>query len=82
MDQYPVLIHDANFHGNSLANTGRHDAKIFKHFQTTPETGGVNQLGVNGKTGKALLPPVMSPDSGPVGENAATNRTSRREGRQ
>ena len=42
----------------------------------------LDQLGVNGKSGKALLPPVMSPDSGPVGENAATSRTSRREGRQ
>jgi membrane protease subunit HflK len=42
----------------------------------------LDQLGVNGNSGKALLPPVMSPDSGPVGENSATSRTSRREGRQ
>jgi len=39
-------------------------------------------LGVNSNTGKALLPPVLTPDSGPVGENSATSRTSRREGRQ
>jgi len=41
----------------------------------------LDQLG-GGGTGRALMPPIVTPDSGPAGENAATNRTSRREGRQ
>jgi hypothetical protein len=42
----------------------------------------LDQLGGAGGTGRALLPPIVTPDQGPLGENAATNRTSRREGRQ
>jgi len=42
----------------------------------------LDQLGGSGSTGRALMPPIVTPDSGPQGENAATNRTSRREGRQ
>jgi membrane protease subunit HflK len=38
--------------------------------------------GAAGGSTRALLPPVVTPDTGPVGENAATSRTSRREGRQ
>ncbi|MBT8047313.1 MAG: FtsH protease activity modulator HflK [Xanthomonadales bacterium] len=41
----------------------------------------LNQLG-GANSGQALLPPVLTPDSGPVGENQASSRTSRREGRQ
>ncbi len=41
----------------------------------------LDQLGGGSSSAKALLPPVLTPDSGPVGENAATSRTSRREGR-
>ena len=41
----------------------------------------LDQLG-GSSTGRALMPPIVTPDSGPAGENAATNRTSRREGRQ
>jgi len=39
-------------------------------------------LGGNNSNARALMPPVVTPDSGPQGENAATSRTSRREGRQ
>jgi len=42
----------------------------------------LDQLGGGENSGRALLPPVITPDSGPVGENSATSRTSRREGRQ
>jgi membrane protease subunit HflK len=43
----------------------------------------LDQLGGEGNSSaRALLPPVLTPDSGPVGENAASSRTSRREGRQ
>ena len=42
----------------------------------------LNQLGVGASSGEALLPPMITPDSGPVGENSASSRTSRREGRQ
>jgi len=43
----------------------------------------LDQMTGNGGSGRgALLPPVITPDSGPVGENQATSRTSRREGRQ
>jgi membrane protease subunit HflK len=42
----------------------------------------LDQLGGGGSGGRPLLPPVVTPDKGPVGENSATNRTSRREGRQ
>jgi len=42
----------------------------------------LNQLGVGAGSGEALLPPMITPDSGPVGENSASSRTSRREGRQ
>ena len=38
--------------------------------------------GTGSNSGEALLPPVLTPDSGPVGENSASSRTSRREGRQ
>ena len=41
----------------------------------------LNQL-EGGQSGQALLPPVLTPDTGPVGENSASSRTSRREGRQ
>jgi membrane protease subunit HflK len=41
----------------------------------------LGELG-GGGSGSALMPPLVTPDGGPVGENAATNRTSRREGRQ
>ena len=36
----------------------------------------------SGSSGRPLMPPVVTPDGGPVGENQATSRTSRREGRQ
>lgn len=39
-------------------------------------------VGDDANAARALLPPVLTPDSGPVGENSATSRTSRREGRQ
>ena len=42
----------------------------------------LDQLGGGGSGGRALMPPIVTPDTGPQGENAATNRTSRREGRQ
>ncbi len=42
----------------------------------------LDQLGGDASSARALLPPVLTPDSGPVGENSATSRTSRREGRQ
>ena len=42
----------------------------------------LDQLSGGSSSAKALLPPVLTPDSGPVGENSATSRTSRREGRQ
>jgi membrane protease subunit HflK len=42
----------------------------------------LDQLGGGGSGGRPLMPPVVTPDKGPVGENSATNRTSRREGRQ
>jgi membrane protease subunit HflK len=42
----------------------------------------LDQLGGAGTSGRALMPPIVTPDSGPVGENSATSRTSRREGRQ
>jgi membrane protease subunit HflK len=42
----------------------------------------LNQLGIGSGSGEALLPPMITPDSGPVGENSASSRTSRREGRQ
>jgi membrane protease subunit HflK len=42
----------------------------------------LDQLGGGSSSAKALLPPVLTPDSGPVGENSASSRTSRREGRQ
>jgi len=42
----------------------------------------LDQLGGGNNSGRALLPPVLTPDSGPVGENSASSRTSRREGRQ
>jgi membrane protease subunit HflK len=42
----------------------------------------LDQLGGSSSSAGALMPPVLTPDSGPVGENQATSRTSRREGRQ
>jgi membrane protease subunit HflK len=42
----------------------------------------LDQLSGSDSSSRALLPPVMTPDTGPQGENAATNRTSRREGRK
>jgi membrane protease subunit HflK len=42
----------------------------------------LDQLGGSGSSSRALLPPVLPPDSGPVGENSTSSRTSRREGRQ
>ncbi len=42
----------------------------------------LDQLGGSGSGARPLMPPVVTPDTGPVGENSATNRTSRREGRQ
>jgi len=42
----------------------------------------LDQLGGAGSSRGALMPPIVTPDSGPQGENAATSRTSRREGRQ
>ena len=42
----------------------------------------LDQLGGSTSSGRPLMPPVVTPDQGPVGENSATNRTSRREGRQ
>jgi len=42
----------------------------------------LDQLGGGGSGARALMPPIVTPDQGPQGENAATSRTSRREGRQ
>jgi membrane protease subunit HflK len=42
----------------------------------------LDQLGGGNSSASALLPPVLTPDTGPVGENSASSRTSRREGRQ
>jgi membrane protease subunit HflK len=42
----------------------------------------LDSLGGNTSGGSALMPPIVTPDKGPVGENQATSRTSRREGRQ
>jgi membrane protease subunit HflK len=42
----------------------------------------LDKLNGGSSSGQALLPPVLTPDSGPVGENSASSRTSRREGRQ
>jgi membrane protease subunit HflK len=42
----------------------------------------LDQLGGNAGSGRALMPPLVTPDQGPAGENAASNRTSRREGRE
>lgn len=42
----------------------------------------LDQLSGGSSSKGPLLPPVMTPDSGPEGENQATNRTSRREARQ
>jgi membrane protease subunit HflK len=42
----------------------------------------LDQLGGGASSGRALMPPLVTPDTGPVGENAASNRTSRREGRE
>jgi membrane protease subunit HflK len=42
----------------------------------------LDQLGGANGTGRALMPPIVTPDSAPQGENAASSRTSRREGRQ
>ena len=42
----------------------------------------VSTMGGNTSGGSALMPPIVTPDKGPVGENQATSRTSRREGRQ
>jgi membrane protease subunit HflK len=39
-------------------------------------------LGGGSSARRALMPPIVTPDSGPVGENSATSRTSRREGRE
>ena len=42
----------------------------------------LGSMGANASGGNALMPPIVTPDKGPVGENQATSRTSRREGRQ
>jgi membrane protease subunit HflK len=42
----------------------------------------LDQLGGGSSARRALMPPIVTPDSGPVGENSATSRTSRREGRE
>jgi len=42
----------------------------------------LDQLSGSASSRGALMPPVVTPDGGPVGENQATSRTSRREGRQ
>ncbi len=42
----------------------------------------LDQLTGSGSSSGALMPPLVTPDSGPVGENQATSRTSRRESRQ
>jgi membrane protease subunit HflK len=42
----------------------------------------LDQLGGGSSSRRALMPPIVTPDSGPVGENSATSRTSRREGRE
>jgi len=54
------------------------DAESSGNFLYLP----LDQLTGASGSGQALLPPVITPDTGPVGENAATSRTSRREGRQ
>ena len=42
----------------------------------------LDQLTGSTSSRQPLMPPLVTPDSGPVGENSATSRTSRREGRQ
>jgi membrane protease subunit HflK len=42
----------------------------------------LDQLGGNTSSDRALMPPLIAPDQGPVGENSASSRTSRREGRE
>jgi membrane protease subunit HflK len=42
----------------------------------------LDQLGGGSSSRRALMPPIVTPDSGPVGENSASSRTSRREGRE
>jgi membrane protease subunit HflK len=42
----------------------------------------LDSLAGSASGGSALMPPIVTPDTGPVGENQATSRTSRREGRQ
>ena len=42
----------------------------------------LDQLGGGASSGRALMPPLVTPDTGLAGENAASNRTSRREGRE
>ncbi|MDH3941753.1 MAG: FtsH protease activity modulator HflK, partial [Xanthomonadales bacterium] len=42
----------------------------------------LDQLGGSTSGTRALMPPLVTPDTGPIGENSATSRTSRREGRQ
>jgi membrane protease subunit HflK len=42
----------------------------------------LDQLSGGASSRGALMPPVVTPDGGPAGENQATSRTSRREGRE
>jgi len=42
----------------------------------------LDQLGGAGGSSRGRMPPIVTPDSGSTGDNAANNRTSRREGRQ
>jgi membrane protease subunit HflK len=42
----------------------------------------LDQLGGAGSSGRGLMPPIVTPDSGSAGDKADNSRTSRREGRQ
>jgi len=62
-------------------------ARSAKVLLDADSNGNVLYLPLDSLTGNessrtALMPPIVTPDKGPVGENQATSRTSRREGRQ
>lgn len=42
----------------------------------------LNQLGVGDGSGRPLMPPIVTPESGTAGDKSAASRNSRREGRQ
>ena len=42
----------------------------------------LDRMGVGDGSGRSAMPPIVTPDTGKAGDNAASSRTSRREGRQ